>query len=178
MRISLLILTVLLLVSCDNPKPRAPISVKKSTIYAETAKRLKSINKAEEAKILAYIENDSINSYEASPNGYWFTKNIEKDTESVKPKKADIVSFTYEIKDLNNQVIYSKGELGVKQYKVDKEDFITALQFGIKQMKVGETYTFIIPSFNAFGLTGDDNRIGVNQSLVVTLTLINIKENK
>jgi len=42
-------------------------------------------------------------------------------------------------------------------------------------MKVGETITFVIPSYSAFGITGDGNKIGINQSIKSTVTLINIK---
>jgi FKBP-type peptidyl-prolyl cis-trans isomerase len=45
-------------------------------------------------------------------------------------------------------------------------------------MKVGETIKFVIPSHNAFGVVGDENRIGMNQSLISTVTLINIKKNE
>jgi FKBP-type peptidyl-prolyl cis-trans isomerase len=42
-------------------------------------------------------------------------------------------------------------------------------------MKIGETVKFIIPSFNAYDLVGDENKIGVNTSIISTVTLINIK---
>ena len=71
--------------------------------------------------------------------------------------------------------MYSKENLGIKKYIVDKEDFISGLQKGIKLMKIGETITFVIPSYSAFGITGDGNKIGVNQSIKSTVTLINIK---
>ena len=90
-------------------------------------------------------------------------------------KKNDIVEISYEILDLNNQVIYSKEELGTKEYKVDREDFIPALQQGIKMMKKGETIKFVIPSYNAFGIVGDENKIGINQSIISIVTLLNIK---
>ena len=76
---------------------------------------------------------------------------------------------------MQGAVIYGKDELGLKKYKVDKEDFISGLQSGIKLMKMGETIIFVIPSYNAFGISGDGNRIGINQSIKSTVTLINIK---
>jgi FKBP-type peptidyl-prolyl cis-trans isomerase len=61
------------------------------------------------------------------------------------------------------------------KYRIDKEDFIFALQLGIKLMKVGETIIFVIPSYNAFGISGDGEKIGINQSIKSTVTLLNIK---
>ena len=62
-------------------------------------------------------------------------------------------------------------------YKVDKEDFIPALQDGIKLMKKGETIIFVIPSYRAFGVSGDGNKIGINQPIKSTVKLIDIKTN-
>jgi FKBP-type peptidyl-prolyl cis-trans isomerase FkpA len=42
-------------------------------------------------------------------------------------------------------------------------------------MKIGETITFVIPSYSAFGIIGDGHKIGINQSIKSTVTLINIK---
>jgi FKBP-type peptidyl-prolyl cis-trans isomerase FkpA len=42
-------------------------------------------------------------------------------------------------------------------------------------MKIGEIITFVIPSYNAFGVSGDGNKIGVNQTIKSTVTLLNIK---
>ena len=73
-------------------------------------------------------------------------------------------------------ILYIKKQ--EKSYKIDKEDFIPALQDGIKLMKIGETITFVIPSYRAFGVTGDGNKIEVNQTIKSTVTLIDIKSNK
>ena len=42
-------------------------------------------------------------------------------------------------------------------------------------MKEGESIKFIIPSFNAYGVIGDDDKIGINTSIISRVTLINIK---
>jgi FKBP-type peptidyl-prolyl cis-trans isomerase len=42
-------------------------------------------------------------------------------------------------------------------------------------MKIGETIKFIIPSFNAYDIVGDGNKIGINKSIISIVTLINIK---
>ncbi|WP_298777557.1 gliding motility-associated peptidyl-prolyl isomerase GldI [uncultured Polaribacter sp.] len=167
---------ILIFISCSKVTPRKPINPKKSTtIFKETIKENKLLNKVEDAKILALIKKDSTKTYFQSSNGFWYTyiKKIEEDLPT--PKQENEVTLSYNITDLNDLIIYSKEELGVKKYKIDKEDFISGLQKGIKLMKIGETLTFVIPSYSAFGITGDGNKIGVNQSIKSTVTLINIK---
>ncbi|SOS55555.1 Gliding motility lipoprotein precursor GldI [Tenacibaculum finnmarkense] len=80
--------------------------------------------------------------------------------------------LSYDISDINGHIIYQKQE---RTYKVDQEDFIPALQDGIKLMKKGEIITFVIPSYRAFGVIGDGKKIMVNQPIQSTVTLIEIK---
>lgn len=175
MKLRVLFLFLFLLISCSEQEARRPITASKTYTLTSTVEALKEINKIEEAKIKKYIENDTLHQYTRSSNGFWYqyiTK-IEKDT--MHPKKGDFVEFSYDFIDLDNHIIYSNEEIGVKEYIVDKEDFIPGLQKGIKMMKPGETIKFIFPSFNAFGVAGDNNKIGMNQSIISRVTLINIK---
>ena len=120
------------------------------------------------------IKNDTILDYKQSSEGFWYAY-IHKNEENLPtPKIGDEVVIEYEILDLNDSIIYSKEELGQKTYKIDKEDFISGLQKGIKLMKTGETITFVLPFYNAFGVLGDGKKIGVNQSVKSTVTLIKL----
>lgn len=174
-RNTLFVFFLLVLVGCSKVKPRRPINQKPSTtLLKETAKEFKSIKAKEELKILQLIKKDSVNNYIESKNGFWYTYNKKIDADLPTPKTGNIVELTYNITDLHGNVIYSEQELGVKTYKIDKEDFITAIQKGIKLMKEGETITFVIPFFNAFGIAGDFNKIGVNTSIKSKVKLIKI----
>ena len=135
----------------------------------------KNISELEEAEILKYIENDSLNIYKTSPNGFWYSYVHQIQEDLVTPKTGDIAELTYDIRDLNDIILYSKETLGIKNYVVDKENFISGIQKGIKLMKVGETIIFVIPSYNAFGISGDGNKIGINKTIKSKVTLLNIK---
>ena len=176
MRYSYLILLFVVVTSCSTPEARRPISYTKTHTLASATEQLKKINQIEEAKVLAYIKNDSLHTYATSSNGYWFQYLDKKESQTASLEKGTVVIISYEIRDLNNQIIYSKESLGVKEYAIDKEDFIPALQSGIKMMNVGETIKFVIPSPQAYGVVGDGNKIGINQSIISIVTLINIKE--
>ncbi len=176
MKIKILIFVCVFCLGCSKVAPRKPIKPKPSTtILKETIKESKRLNKVEDEKILDLIKKDSTTNYLVSAKGFWYTYVTKIEDVLPTPKAEDEVTLTYNITDLNGNVIYTKENLGLKTYKVDKEDFISALQSGIKLMKVGETITFVIPSYNAFGISGDGNKIGINQSIKSTVTLINIK---
>ena len=169
------ILSFLFLFSCSKIEPRRPINPKPSTtFYKEVIEDSKKINRSEDKFIAELIKNDTILDYKQSSEGFWYAY-IHKNEENLPtPKIGDEVVIEYEILDLNDSIIYSKEELGKKTYKIDKEDFISGLQKGIKLMKTGETITFVLPFYNAFGVLGDGKKIGVNQSVKSTVTLIKL----
>ena len=173
---SVFICVLFVFLSCSSPEGRRSVSQKISTVIIPQAIQQNiKLNKLESKEIERYISLDSINDYKISTHGFWYYYNFEKKENSLTPKTGDIVNFTYDIKNLDGTTIYSKEELGVKSYQIDIEDFIPALQEGIKLMKVGETITFVIPSYRAFGLSGDGNKIKINQIIKSTITLLNIK---
>ncbi|MBT6377168.1 MAG: gliding motility-associated peptidyl-prolyl isomerase GldI [Flavobacterium sp.] len=179
MRLNFIFLLVFLGVnSCSEQEARAPITSSKSNGLLSTISVLKEINKAEETKIKNYIKKDSLHSYISSPNGFWYRYIVKNDSDTIFPVKGDIVQVSYDLLDLNDQIIYSKETNGIKEYVVDKEDFIPGLQAGIKLMKEGESMKFIIPSFNAFGVLGDEKKIGMNTSIISRITLININKDE
>lgn len=173
----LFIFILFLFYSCGKVTPRRPINPKPSTtILEEILEESKLLNNIEEEKIKQVILLDSLATYHLSSFGFWYTYDTKIEKDLPKPILGDEVVFEYEISDLQNKIIYSKEDLGVKNYSVDKEDIISGIQKGIKLMKVGETITFVIPSYNAFGVSGDGNKIGINQSIKSTITLLRLNK--
>ena len=170
-----LLLSSLFLISCSEQQARKPVTVSNSSSLTSTSTILKKINSIEELKIINYIKKDTFHDYIRSPYGFWYRYIIKNPKNSISPKKGDLVQISYEILDLKDQIIYSKQFNGIKDYKVDEEDFIPGIQQGLKLMKIGETIKFIIPSFNAYDIVGDGNKIGINKSIISIVTLINIK---
>lgn len=186
MRYSVLIILVFVMAACSSPKPRKPISRSTSTFIEESIARNKTINKLEEDFFKKMMKNDTLHSYKASNSGFWYYIEKQIDTTSGFPVKGNLVVINYEIKDVNNNILYNKEELGTKNqkavgdrlYKIDGEEFITGLQEGIKLMRLGETATFLFPSNKVFGPSGFQDRIKPNQPLIITVFLkeINNKE--
>ena len=164
----------LVMVSCKEPEARRPKQHGTTNFYKEVLKENKRLNTLEKKRLEEWVAKDTVKVYKSSPNGFWYTY-ITKDTlNSSSPQVEDLVMLSYDIVDLNGDILYEKRE---RSYKVDKEDFIPALQDGIKLMKKGEMITFVIPSYRAFGVVGDGNKIAVNQPIKSTVTLIDIKSN-
>jgi gliding motility-associated peptidyl-prolyl isomerase len=167
----------ILFTSCSKQQARKPVSQTSGTFMKESIERNKKLIAEEEQLIESIISKDTLD-YIASSKGYWYKYDIKTDNDTIFPKRGDIVYFNYEIKDLQNKLIYTKEELKPQEYFVDKENIMMGLRDGIKLMKKGETITFLFPSHMAYGYHGDNEKIGSNEPLICTVTLNDIKKEK
>ena len=96
------------------------------------------------------------------------------------PKFGDIVTFTYDVKNLEGTTIVSEAENGLQQYQIDQsnQDLISGIREGLKVMKEGETVTFLFPSYKAFGYYGIQEKLGANVPIQSTITLRSIESSE
>ena len=162
----------LMLTGCkQRQEARRPISHSSGTFMKKSVVRNKKLVASEEDLIKAIIKKNSEVEYFASTKGYWYAYDNKNPADTITPKKGDIAFFDYEIKDLDENIIYSELELRPQTYYVDKQDIMMGLRSGIKLMHKSEKVSFLFPSHMGFGYHGDNKKIGVNQPLIVTVTL-------
>ena len=165
----------LFLVSCTGPEARKPIVRKTSSFMNESIERNKILNQLENELLLRKMSADSLRNYASSEHGFWYAYNKKDSLSSYLPEKGDEVFYRHEIRNLNDSVLYSYDELGLKSYLVDKQELVTGMQQGIKLMKEGEDITFLFPSHKAYGYAGSE-RIKANEPLIYQVELIKINK--
>jgi len=176
MKHSFLILGIsFILFSCGNTVARKPVVRKTSSFMKESVSLNKSIILDEENAFKAIMELDSLSTYIASSNGFWY-KFEQKSTTTYIPKFGDELLFTYEVSDLKNNIIYASEEIGEQKYFVDQQEIIEGLRNGLKLMNEGDIVTFLFPSHKVFGYLGDQKKININQPLIYKVQLIKIKK--
>ena len=152
-------------------EPRRPISNNSGTFINASIKRNKQLNEIEYNKIENLIQTfDKV--VLNSNYGFWYYYNNKIEKESITPQFGDLVSFEYNIKNLNNELIYSKEDLSIQNYYIDKQELFSGLREGLRLMKEGEIITFIFPSQKAYGYYGDNNRISQNVPLICEVLLL------
>tara|TARA_R100000353_G_scaffold176098_3_gene148920 strand:+ start:63731 stop:64237 length:507 start_codon:yes stop_codon:yes gene_type:complete len=166
------------MLACKSPEARRPVQSATGSFIKKSADRNKKIYDQEKNYIEKIMANDSTTDYISSENGFWYYYNTKDSTSTQNPQVGDLVKFSYNIKDFNGNVIISKEENGVQQYKVDQsnQDLISGVREGIKLMKVGETVTFLFPSYKAFGYYGIEEKLGTNIPVQSTITLHSIEQ--
>ena len=85
------------------------------------------------------------------------------------------VTMNYTVNFLNGDYCYSSDSSGVLQFIMGQSDEPSGLQEGLSKMKAGGQALFIIPSYLAYGLTGDGNKIGPNKTLVYQVELLKVE---
>lgn len=166
----------LILYSCKEPEARRPVTVKTGEFFKKSVERNKGLLEKEQELIKELIQKDSLHTYHTSANGYWYFYQNRDTAGTYTPKPDDLILIKYDIRYLNDSIIYSEEEIGEVQFRVDKEDLFPGLRTAVKLLKKGETATFMFPSSLAYGYHGDEERIGVNVPLKSTVALLDILE--
>ena len=175
MRLNLIIyfLTGIALISCRDNKDA---STKKILTQEQVTEKLLEGNKA-----AIEFENEQINKY-ILLNGWNMIKTetglryqvIEKG-EGAKTAVGKRVQFEYEVKLLSGETIYSSEKTGIKEFALGSGGVESGLEEGMLLLKVGDKARFIIPSYLAHGLSGDQDQIPAKSTLIYTVKLIDLK---
>ena len=86
-----------------------------------------------------------------------------------------LVRIRYDVKLISGKSIYSSVKTGPKDFKIGSGGVESGLEEGILLLNVGDSARFILPSYLAHGLSGDQNLIPPKSTLIYTLKLIEIK---
>jgi len=175
MRRSLILVLIVILGSCEGPVPRKPVKVKSGSFIKESVERNKQLLAEEEKLIQDIIQKDTLHTYIASAAGSWYYFENKNEESSVTAQMDDLITFTYNMLTFENDTIYSAEELGIQEYKVDKQELFPGLRSSLKLMKEGEKATFLFPSSMVFGYLGDKNKIGINVPIKSTITILKIE---
>lgn len=166
----------LFLFNCSVPEPRRPIKVKTSSFVKESAERNKALLEKEQKLIQDHIAKDTAHSYITSANSSWYFYEIKNEESSYLPQTDDVVTLTYDLATLHNDIIYSRAEIDTVVYVVDKQNLFPGLRNSVKLLKEKETATFLFPSSMAYGYHGDNGKIGPSLPIRSTISIINIEK--
>ena len=159
----------LLLICCNNDQSQINAPVKND-------EELMELNKA-----MVLEEQEQINSYIAR-YGYTIEEtktglrlmSIKKGSGKT-PAMDNDVTIAYKISLLNGMYCYSSDSSGLLTFRMGQSTEPGGLQEGLLHMQEGGKSLMIVPSWLAYGVTGDGDKIGSNQSLVFEVDLVKVK---
>ena len=88
-------------------------------------------------------------------------------------KEGDIVKMDYQTYLLTGEKIYDSETDGEKIFTVAKSEEIDALHEAVQMLRPGAQARLVIPSYLAYGVAGDGNKVNGRLSLAMTITVKN-----
>lgn len=167
---------IALLFSCSENKPRYAVNHNKKSI--ENTSILKNIIAEQNQKIDNYLSKNPDKNYINSKRGFWYFYNKKNESNDKSPEFGDSIIFDYSMADLNNKIIYDYKAIGEQSYIMEKQQIITGIREALKILKKGEIATFILPSYKAYGMYGDLNKIPPNTAIICTIKVKSINSIK
>ena len=86
-------------------------------------------------------------------------------------KENDPVTLEYRTFLLSGELIYCSDSLGVKQFVVNRSEEIDALHEAVQLLRPGAKARLVIPSYLAYGVAGDGDRIRGLQPIMMEIRL-------
>lgn len=167
------ILTAFIVLSCEGNVTQYPVNYDKDEFMKFSQERGKLILEEDNEIIQNYIDSTGLN-FQKTNFGFWIS-NSAQTTESM-AKAGDFVQYEYEVVDFDNNVIYSKDEIGVQDAVLGKVDLPRGLHVTLQMLEKGDSAVSLCPSFLAYGGYGDRKKIGGDVPLIFKVKMLDIKK--
>lgn len=171
--IRLMILSLFLLTACKSKVTQYPVNYDKDEFMKFSQDRNKQILEEDNELIENYIDSTGLD-FKQTQFGFWIS-NSGMATETM-AKSGDYVQYEYEVSDFENNVVYSRQEIGIKDAVLGREDLPRGLHVTLQLIEEGDSATALYPSFLAYGGYGDRNKIGGNEPLIFRVKILDIKK--
>lgn len=157
-----------------------PSSPKEKEVKEYTKEELFQLNKdkyrVEHLRIKKYLERRGLENFELSNTGLRYSIYEKNVKENLKVENGQTVTIQYVITLLNGTEVYRSGREAPDKFKVGRSDVESGLHEGVTYMKKGEKAILIIPSYLAFGLAGDLNKIPGDATIIYDIEILDIEK--
>lgn len=125
-------------------------------------------------------ESDLINQFiarsgwEMKETGTGIRYDIYHREEGGKAENGDIATIVYSMHLLDGTRVSDTEKTGPMTFKVGQSDVVSGLHEAVTLLAQGDSVRLILPSYLAYGLTGDQNNVPPNAALFYDLSLVSL----
>jgi len=162
----------MIIASCDEPV-KNNVGVDSARLKETLVKVNKKYLEVENTQIDDFMRRRAWTDFKKSKSGlryFIYKKGVGK-----MPIAGSTIGIEYSIMDIKGNQIYDSEKLGNKIFVVDKNEEPSGLNEAVKLMKLGAKAKLIIPSYLAYGLIGDENKIGQKATLIYDIYLVEVR---
>jgi len=163
-----LLFICLLILSCKRQKPQLPAN--KGSLTDTSIVSLLTINQNLAKKEDVYIKRIALQkgkTFKRNELGFWYE--IDHKGNGTEIKDSTVCKISYTLSTLNGKELQND----IKQVAIGKKQVATGLEEGLKLMKKGDSATFIIPWYLAYGMKGSEPSIPPYTSLIYKIKVFN-----
>lgn len=161
--------------SCDNKIVQYPVSYQNDDFMTRSQERGKFLLQEEIGWFNDYIKK-SDKTFNKTESGLWIANTGEKS--NAMANVGDYVNFTYQVYDLDNNIIYPYNEIGEQKIILGKANVTRGLHAALQLIEPGKETRVLLPSFLGYSGLGDNQKIEPNQPLVIDIKINQIKQQK
>jgi len=155
--------------SCKKNTIYQPVQYSGDEFMNASIKKGKNLLSEERKFISNWMIKNNKKDFQESKYGFWIQYN--KNTDFPNAKDLDMVKYNIQIEDFAGNIIYSFQEKGLQHGVLSKTHEIRSVESALKMMGEGDEVTLLVPSFFAYGLYGDENKIGKDEPLIIMIQL-------
>ncbi len=171
--IFVIIIITLLGASCDLEEKKPQNKVNKQVVEEALVKVNRKYIDVENQQVDDFMNRRNWTGFTKTKSGlryYIYQKGIGKT-----PVKGSLVGLEYTISDIKGNLLYDSKELDNKVFQVDKNEEPAGLNEAVQLIKLGAKAKVIVPSYLAYGLLGDEDKIGQKVTLIYDIYLVEVK---
>lgn len=172
MKYFIVVIVILMFTACNQSKKTGENGSYKAPDPEAMIQMNKNMVNDDMAKIEEYVKGNRL---EMKKSGTGLYYQLKKDEDGQNAAKGDIVYFSYEIRNLEGELLYTSREDGQKGFKVDKAEIESGWNEAAKLMSPGDEGMFIMPPHLAFRNIGDGDKVGRGEVLVYDLRLDSVE---
>jgi len=159
-----------LLVSCGAKEPQLPANKLPKDYTKENLLEMNvALAQKEEADIKAYLDSVGEN-MQKSEGGFWYEIKSHGYGDSI--RRGDKVEVMYQLSLLDGTICYTPQSGGKKNIVVGRADETKGLDEALLMLKEGGKGKFMIPANLAYGMVGDQKKIGSKKTIIYEITSI------
>ncbi|MEO8591650.1 MAG: FKBP-type peptidyl-prolyl cis-trans isomerase [Flavobacteriales bacterium] len=114
------------------------------------------------------------NSLELEKSGTGVRHRLLRDSAGPTARPGEWATVNYRMELLNGDSAYASEPGKPESFKIEEDDVESGLHEAIQKLSPGDSAVIIIPSYRAYGLIGDQQRVPMRSSVVYHIGLVKV----
>lgn len=165
------ILGILAAMGCGDREGRVPGTQRQQPTQESLIEGNKEALRLEEKDIERYVERSGL-PFKTTARGVRYV--ILRDEPGATASPDQWATLNYRLELLNGDTAYATDPGKPETFKVEMDDVESGLHEGVQLLSPGDSAILVIPSYRAYGLIGDQDRIPMRSSLVYRVGLVKL----